>query len=362
MNLRPAILSAPFPWLIMLTAKLFGKEAGQNPNKKKHKGVFRLPRTLSFTYEGKRYVAILILIGFAAINTGNNLLYLIVAMLLSIIIISGIMSESTLRKVIIKRQPQGSIFKGEPVKIIYEVTNIKKKIPSYSLTLKESEAEDPGGVEGTGTYIVKIDNLSNKTLRAEYRFLRRGLHQLEGVSLSTRFPFGLFTKTKTIDIPMEVLVYPAITPREVEGNYNGSFLGQTVSNKKGFGGDLFGARQHRPEDDSRHIDWKSSAKSGTLMQREFTKDSEREVIINFKNYGGDNDLNEKFETSVDEAASLAEHFFSLGFSVGLTTLGSTIKPNISENNRDKILKELALIKPFPSSSGGSQAVVTVESN
>lgn len=358
MNLRPAILSAPFPWLIMLTAKLFGKEVSKDlykfQNTQRKKGFLNLPRTLSFTFEGKRYIAILILIGFAAINTGNNLLYLIVAMLLSIIIISGIMSESTLRQVLIKRQILGTAYKNKPFKINYLITNSKKKISSYSLNINEIPSEN---IEGTGTYIIKIDNLSKKSASANYTFLKRGLYKLEGVELSTRFPFGLFKKGKVNDVETEILVYPATEVINTKAKFTGSSQGQTESNKQGFGGDLFGVREHRADDDSRHIDWKSSAKSTTLMHKEFTRDSDREVIIKFFNYGSNNEV---FEDKVDEASTLANHFLNRGFSVGLVTITEEITPDIGTKQAHRILKTLALIEPVSPQGSRVASVEIIE--
>lgn len=355
MNLRPAILSAPFPWLIMLTAKLFGKEMSKDnnkfQNKKRYKGFLNLPRSLTFTYEGKRYIAILILIGFAAINTGNNLLYLIVAMLLSIIIISGIMSESTLRGVLIKRQITETAYKNKPLKINYLINNTKKKLASYSLNINELPSEN---IEGVGTYIIKIDKLSKKHATASYTFLKRGLYKLEGVELSTRFPFGLFKKGKINDIDTEVLVYPAIEVITKKAKFTGSSQGLTESDKKGFGGDLYGVREHRADDDSRHIDWKSSAKSTTLMHKEFTRDSDKEVIIKFSNHGN---KDEAFDNKVDEAATLVNHFLNRGFSVGLTTLTEKITPDSGTQQAHRILKGLALIEPV--SSGKNSASLEI---
>ncbi len=58
---------------------------------------FRSPRRLKFTREGKFFVGITLGVGFAAINTGNNLLYLLLGMLLALIVVSGVMSEISLR-------------------------------------------------------------------------------------------------------------------------------------------------------------------------------------------------------------------------------------------------------------------------
>src|SRR3970282_3009967 len=121
MGIHPT-LSAPLPWLTAVSRILIRKKYAA----KKRGSIFILPRTLSFTKAGKRYIAILFVIGIAAINTGNNLLYLIVAMMLSLIVISGLMSESTLRSITVKRTLPRNAYKNSPVTITYSVTNDKK--------------------------------------------------------------------------------------------------------------------------------------------------------------------------------------------------------------------------------------------
>jgi hypothetical protein len=51
-------------------------------------------RSLRFTKEGLSFVLFSLAVGVAAVNTGNNLLYLILAMMLSLIIVSGILSRA----------------------------------------------------------------------------------------------------------------------------------------------------------------------------------------------------------------------------------------------------------------------------
>ena len=65
---------------------------------------FRPPRKLKFTREGKYYLGITLGVGFAAINTGNNLLYLLLGMLLSLIVVSGVMSDLSLRRLTVTRR------------------------------------------------------------------------------------------------------------------------------------------------------------------------------------------------------------------------------------------------------------------
>ena len=151
-------LSAPLPWLTafakLLTSK---KQINKHPHsspfiKGRLGGLFILPRTLSFTKEGKKFIAILFLIGIAAINTGNNLLYLIVAMMLSIIVISGILSESTLRGIEVVRVMPGHIFAGRPAMVTWAISNKKRVFPSFSIIIDEIPPSPPfnkGGISLT---------------------------------------------------------------------------------------------------------------------------------------------------------------------------------------------------------------------
>jgi len=96
-----------------------------------------LPRTVKLTRLGKWYIAVVLITGAIAINTGNNLLYLVLATLLSLIIISGLMSEFTMKGLEIKRTLPKYIFKGQPLSLSWHITNTKKIIPSLCFRIYE---------------------------------------------------------------------------------------------------------------------------------------------------------------------------------------------------------------------------------
>ncbi|HEY1410087.1 MAG TPA: hypothetical protein VF434_14180, partial [Promineifilum sp.] len=70
-------------------------------------------RSIRFTPEGKRFILFTVAVGVAAVNTGNNLFYLLLAMMLSLIVMSGLLSELCLRKLEIYRHAPASLFTGE---------------------------------------------------------------------------------------------------------------------------------------------------------------------------------------------------------------------------------------------------------
>src|SRR2546426_12793719 len=67
-------------------------------------------RSLRLTPERVRFLLLTLAVGVAALNTGNNLLYLLLAMMLSLIVMSGILSEQCLRHLVIRRRIPEHVF------------------------------------------------------------------------------------------------------------------------------------------------------------------------------------------------------------------------------------------------------------
>jgi len=314
----------------------------------KRRARFKFPRSLSVTREGKWYIGVLILIGIAAINTGNNLLYLVVATLLSLIIISGIMSESTLRGIKVQRHLPPFLFKGTPSRVTLKISNGKKHFPSYSFTITELDGPS------AEAYVLKLGPGETASVSAEYSFQKRGVHRLSGLKVSTRFPFGLFTKGKEELAEDEPLILPSIEKGKLTltGRQPRSAGARTLSGK-GIGVGLYGLREYTLVDDARHIHWKSAARSERLLLKEFERESNAVVIVVFENTGPASE----FEDLVDEAAGTINAYIEKGFSVGLRTVSSEIPPAPGREQLIRLLRELAIISPEPGQGRASVKVV-----
>jgi hypothetical protein len=84
--------------------------------------------------------------------------------------------------------------------------------------------------------------------------------------------------------------------------------GEFQSFVRGRGYDLYRIRDYMPEDSARHVDWKSTAKSGSPKVREFTREDERKMRLVFDNPACGAISNERYENAVRLTASLAWHF------------------------------------------------------
>lgn len=344
MNLRLATL-APFPWLNIITGIIFGKRRRRglkSPSApKRPRRFFKLPRSLSVTREGKWFIGVLLVIGVAAINTGNNLLYLVVATMLSFIVISGIMSEETLKALKIERRLPKHVFKSSPAQIRLSITNNKRFLPSFSFTVAELPAN---GLKSEDAYVLKLKEKNSAIRNPFYTFERRGRVVLSGAKIATRFPFGLFLKGREEYSEDEVIVYPSITaPVSRRLAEIARSEGVSSTRKKGEGAELYNLRQYAEGDDARHIYWKSAGRTERLLLKEFERESEKKVIIAFDNF--DTPDPGDFELIVDEAASVVNHFIVRGFSVGLKTLGAEVRPKPGMAQLYAALNVLALTSP-----------------
>ncbi|MBW7956512.1 MAG: DUF58 domain-containing protein [Deltaproteobacteria bacterium] len=303
----------------------------------------KFPRSLSVTREGKAFIGVLLVIGLAAVNTGNNLLYLVVAAMLSIIIVSGLMSEATLRGLRVTRALPQSAYRGSPACMTLRIENTKRLLSSYSFSVTGT-----GGLSSAPAYVVRLKPGESKELRLDCVFQKRGLARPGPVRVSTRFPFGLFIKEKSEPGGEDesLLVLPS-TDRALAIKASGisTVSGAGRSAHRGSGGELYGLREYGLADDARHIHWKSAARKEALLTKEFEREAGKRVLIIFDNRRGATDG--EFEELVDRAASTAAFHIETGGSVGLKTLGKSIPPRPGRSHLLEILKELALISPGP---------------
>ena len=242
-----------------------------------HRMEYRLTR------EGWIYIAGVVLVSLAAINTGNNLLFLILACLISSILMSGVLSSVTLAGVEMRLSLPEHIFAGQSVRASLELKNEKLTLPSFSLRVEGVvRKEQPArALLPTPVYFPYIPRQQSAKQSVPLLFPKRGAYRQEAFRIVTRFPFGFLQKARRLDLLSEALVYPSIeaTPEFLE--LLPGIQGAIESVAKGRGQDLYALRDYLPTDSARHVHWKASARSGSLMVREFAREDDFRVLLVF---------------------------------------------------------------------------------
>lgn len=314
------------------------------------------PRRLRFTREGKIFVGVTIGVGFAAVNTGNNLLYLVLGLLLSLVILSGVLSEIALRGLEFRRKLPRRAYAGSSALIEIEVHNRKRYAPSYSI-----EVEDR--IDGRRTdkrcYFLKVSAGARQT--AAYRRVApvRGVERYLALRVATRFPFGLFEKWREITMVEEQLVYPSPL-RTHAGAPPALTAGDLITREERGHGEVDGVREVGEGDPVRDIHWPKSAALDRVIARERRREGARAVRIEVANGpsdGASKDLAAEFAKRVEEdirrAAFVALEALREGAVVHLVAeavrgeIPRMITAKPSSQSADRVLSFLALLPPDP---------------
>lgn len=296
-------------------------------------------RKLSFTRLGRWYTALTVGIGLAAINTGNNLLFLVLGLLLASIVVSGILSEQSLKGVRVERRLPSSATAGEPALIGLFAHNRKRRAPSFSLELREKG----GDVAGRGFLVVLA---AGQAQEIAYRFTpqRRGRHLFAQLEVATKAPFGLFEKSRPIDAAGELVVFPrrVSAPPVVASQL--AREGERPQERAGQGLELHSLRDHRQGEDSRTIHWKSSARAGRLIGVDREQERRKRVclVLDHRALSG-----AALDAAVEQAAALVERELDAGSEVGLALCGRSVAPGSGEAQLSKALTALALVETAP---------------
>jgi uncharacterized protein (DUF58 family) len=318
---------------------------------------------LDFPFEptsgGGVFLVIIIVVGFAAWNTGNNLLFLVFSLLCSTMFIGWVAARSSLRDLTVSARFPDHIFAAEPAPVIVTLRNTKRVLPSFSILV---EARGPGNdTEGTPkrrrryvkrllAYFSYVPHSAAAEQRVEQLFPARGHVLIDGFELSTRYPFGFFRRRRRLRArDVDIIVYPKPEAISDELHLLPMYAGRVPATRRGAGHDLFSLRDYQPQDDLRHIDWKATARSRRLTVREFTSEDERRITIVLETRlprGAEQALFERFERGVVQAASLIKHFIDERAEVRLV-LGSDAGPfGSGMEHLYRCLRRLALVTPI----------------
>ncbi|NOK03398.1 MULTISPECIES: DUF58 domain-containing protein [Myxococcus] len=292
----------------------------------------RPPRTLKVTRIGRTYLVVTFGVGLGALNTGNNLLYLLLGLLLSMVVVSGVLSERCLRYLSVRRVGADAAFAQEPFAFRWAIS--RGQGHAFALTL--SEADSPlTGAGGVGYLPTGVDHV----VRADLTAPQRGPVRLTGVRVTTTWPLGLFAKTRTFPLESTLLIYPRRTYAcQDPGAPEQGPVGDAGNPRRNDGnGDLSGLRELAPGEDARRIHWMKSASAGKLLRVEREHEERRTFVLTVAN-GLDA---EALERRCEEVAALARRLIEEGHEVGLDTPEERIRPAAGTAQERRLLRALA---------------------
>ncbi len=288
---------------------------------------------MKLTREGRRFILAAGLITVAAINTGNNLIYLILSLMLSFIVISYLLVRLNLADLSVDLSASGPIYAGEQVWVELVMQN-RKRLPVYSVIVSSRETGEKvycGHIAGHGVFRGRIKMV----------FGKRGLYGYGDFMIESGFPFILLRRSIPVHLSGQVLVYPGLLDLRDRIDLLEGVRQEGEVAVRGRGDEVYSLRAYQHGDDWRRIHWKASARQEGFLIREYAAYASQEITILLDNLLPRDMVN--FEAAVSIAASLARLYIEMGYRVRLIAGGVMLPFGGGNEHLHLILRELALI-------------------
>lgn len=243
------------------------------------------PRTSSILFVG-----VTAFLGVGAIQSEPNLLPLVFGVAISVVLVSGLVGGTMLMGLRPKRLRVAPAQVGVTWRVRYELRSRARLLPSFALQVTEKASKRRAHWErhfsrkgGAGrAFIAQIG--PRERVRAVGRFmpLKRGVVDLEGVEVSSGFPFGLFHKSVVLDQPARVLIRPRVRtlrPGVLPDMLANAGRERSLRRSDRTGDEYFALREYTPGDSPRFIAWRASARMDTLVVREHARRTTRRVRL-----------------------------------------------------------------------------------
>lgn len=295
-------------------------------------GVVRLTRT------GTSYLLLTLVIGFAALNTGNNALYIGLTFMLGCLLLSGMASKNGLKYLTAEVAGISDAWAGRPADGRLVVRNRSRLWHVRDVVITSDELAEPA-------FLPHVPRRETVEVTVRFLFHRRGRVEVRKLDLYTRYPFGFFLKKRRVTVSSDVIVFPRLlgTGSERE-RFRTSIGDQTSANRPGHGSELHSFREYVRGDSLRQVYWKKSASHGRWIVRQTALDAGRVVHVAVDPYKPAGASDEQFEEMISAAATLLHDAAGRGLDIVLSLPRVTLRASEMQS-ANALFRALALIEP-----------------
>jgi uncharacterized protein (DUF58 family) len=295
-------------------------------------GVVRLTRV------GTAYLIFTVVIGFSALNTGNNPLYIGLAFMLGCLLLSGMASKSGLRhlEVEILDLREAWAARNTPVRI--RIANRSRIWNVRDVIIVSDELAEP-------VFVPVVPRRSSVEVNAMFLFRHRGRVTLKTADFYTRYPFGFFLKKRRVRITGEVVVFPRLLEDRGSQDRFRSFAGEhSTANRIGAGSELHSFREYQRGDSPRQVYWRKSASLGRWIVRQTELESSKVIHVVVDPYKAPAVTDDEFEEMISAAATYIDDALERGVDVVLTLPRNSVRVEQGQSSIP-LFRALALLEP-----------------
>lgn len=262
-------------------------------------------------------------------NTGNNLLFLVVSALLAFMSVTGMAGTLNLKRLTPHLSPPEELYAGSRAPFGVRLHNGKRFVPSFLIRL-----ECP---DGQSRLVPFVPAGGTVTLSMGFLFPRRGTARIERLTISSSFPVNFFTRHWTHRLDESLVVFPRLVPGPAVGDdHGGRQGGDRPRHLRGVDGELERITPYTGREPLKMIHWKLTARGDELLVKEYGRQAARPLIIDLERQPGTT-----LEERISTAAWLVKRWSPLR-PVGLIVDGRVVPAASGRRHLLQLLTELAL--------------------
>lgn len=270
------------------------------------------------------------MIGFSAVNTGNNLIYIIASALLSYMLVSGIFGRRNLCGIDIELEAPAEIFAETDIPIGIRLINRKRLMPAFLIKVL---------IENQQALFPFIDAGAEGRQFCSVGFAARGEHSIDSIYICSVFPFNFFTRYRKIPKTVKLTIFarPQKCQDALSRDRQIRLKGDASTLTIGYDSDIISIRDYSSGDPLKYINWKSTAKTGVLKTKELSAIQLQQIMIDF-----DKMVGQDLEQKISCVTFLILKFIRSNIPVGLIIGGESLKPALTASHKIQLLSRLAL--------------------
>ena len=283
------------------------------------------------TREGAGFLLVTLGVMGAAINTGNNLLYLVLACLLGTLLVSNLLAEWNLRGLVVQRKLPAELFAQRPALGTVVVDNPRRMGTAWTLRIIQHSRSGELLAEGR---LLKVAAGKRAEVFLQWAFPHRGETSLGKIRVESSFPFGLMLRWRMLDAPASLLIYPFPMRGSLHGQAHGKGREAPDPHGRSRTGDLLGLRPYVPGDPIRDVHWPTSARSAAPMVLQRDGHHDVQVVVTV-------DPSQERERAISQATGAVLSHLERGCAVGLQLDGAVYPARSGVAWRALLLQRLA---------------------
>ena len=278
---------------------------------------------------GYLYACMLLVLLLAAINYENSMAFALTFLLTALGIVSLWQTHKNLLGLTVQLKPPEPVFCGEHLSLVFNLHNAHQNT-RYAV-----------GIQYQHYYpeYTRIDPESSTDLTLQLPTSHRGLFQIAGITLFTRYPTGLFHAWGWLKFDTTLLVYPTpIFDQSLHKNLSADPDGKSNVDTAD-GDDFAGLREHRSGESLRHISWKAFAQGRGMLTKTFQGHASTSLWIDWKDMSATSQ-----EDKLGQMSALVILAHQQGRQFGLNLPSVSIGLGTGQTHRNHCLQQLATFR------------------